>query len=153
MKTAVIYYSEHHGNTKKLLDAIAKAGDVTLINASNNPDTYLSVYELIGFASGIYFSKFHDSVLQFARKNLPQGKKVFFIYTCGAKGKKYLNTIKQIAESKDSQILGDFSCPGFDSFGPFKLIGGIAKGRPNEKDMENAVSFFREICSEKNLKT
>ena len=24
MKTAIVYYSQHHGNTKKLLDAIAK---------------------------------------------------------------------------------------------------------------------------------
>jgi len=148
MKTAIIYYSEHHGNTKKLIDAIAKTGDVTLINASDNPDTYLSVYDLIGFASGIYFSKYHDSVLEFAKKNLPQGKKVFFIYTCGAKRKIYLNAIKQIAESKDSQILGSFSCPGFDSFGPFKLIGGIAKGRPNENDIKGAVNFYKEISGD-----
>ena len=23
MKTAIVYYSEHHGNTKKLIDAVA----------------------------------------------------------------------------------------------------------------------------------
>jgi len=122
MKTAIIYYSQHHGNTKKLLDAIAKHDDVTLIDASSNPDTFLSVYDLIGFASGIYYSGFHDSVLQFAKKNLPQGKKVFFIFTCGAKRKNYLDGIKAIAESKDAQILGSYDCPGFDTFGPYSRI-------------------------------
>ena len=70
MKTAIVYYSEHHGNTKKLLDAIAKQGDVTLIEASGGPQTDLSEYELIGFASGIYYSKFHESVLRIAEKGL-----------------------------------------------------------------------------------
>ena len=30
MSTAIIFYSEHHGNTRKLLDAIAEKNDVTL---------------------------------------------------------------------------------------------------------------------------
>ena len=33
MKTAIVYYSQHHGNTKKLLDAICDMDlSVTLIN-------------------------------------------------------------------------------------------------------------------------
>ena len=30
MKTAIVFYSRHHGNTKKLLDAIAEKYPVTL---------------------------------------------------------------------------------------------------------------------------
>ena len=33
MKTAIVYASTHHGNTKKLLDAIAAAYEVDLIDA------------------------------------------------------------------------------------------------------------------------
>ena len=35
MKTAVVYYSKHHGNTKKLLDAIksASSDEITLFDA------------------------------------------------------------------------------------------------------------------------
>lgn len=83
MKTAVIYYSRHHGNTKKVLDAIAQGHDLTLINAAETDSAPLWEYDLIGFASGIYFSNFQKSVLQFAEKHLPEGKKVFFVYTCG----------------------------------------------------------------------
>ena len=34
MKTAIVFYSRHHGNTKKLLDAIAEKYPVTLIDAT-----------------------------------------------------------------------------------------------------------------------
>ena len=63
MKTAIIYYSRHHGNTKKLLDEIARKFDVTLIDAAETDNADLTEYDVIGFASGIYYSKFHKSVL------------------------------------------------------------------------------------------
>ena len=63
MTTAIVYYSKHHGNTKKLLDAI-KAADpaVDLIDVTEAPDFDLSSYDRIGFASGIYFSNFAKRV-------------------------------------------------------------------------------------------
>ncbi len=74
MKTAIIYYSKHHGNTKKLLDAIAEAT-----------------------------AKHH------------------------------------------AKILGEFGCFGFNTFGPFKLIGGIAKGHPDKTDIDNVLAFYKGI--------
>ena len=47
MQTAIVYYSKHHGNTKKLLDAIAQQWDVALIDAAGNPNPDLSAYDLI----------------------------------------------------------------------------------------------------------
>ena len=145
MKTAVIYYSRHHGNTKKVLDAIAPGHDLTLIDAAETTSAPLEDYDLIGFASGIYYSKFHKSVLQFAEEHLPEGKKVFFVYTCGSDKQSYTSAIRKIAAEKHAEILGEFGCPGYDTFGPFKLVGGIAKGRPNQGDLSNAVRFFEHI--------
>ena len=45
-----------------------------MIDAVKQPDADLSSYDIIGFASGIYFSKFHQSILEFAEKNLPGDK-------------------------------------------------------------------------------
>lgn len=146
MKTAIIYYSKHHENTKKLLDAIKQNNNVTLIDAATTKTAELSDYDLIGFASGIYYSKFQKSVLEFAENNLPENKKVFFIYTCGAKKDGYTKSIKEIANKKHSEILGEFGTLGFDTFGPFKLIGGIAKGHPDNTDCNNAVKFFENIA-------
>lgn len=147
MKVLIIYHSEHHGNTKKLAEAIAGQGDVTLLNVSDNSSLDWSDFDLIGFASGIYYQKFHKDILDSAEKNLPAGKKVFFLYTCGIKRNSYTDAIRQIAETKTAQILGSYGCLGFDTFGPFKLVGGIAKGHPDENDINEASAFFRKITT------
>ena len=46
-----------------------------------------------------------------------------------------------ILKEKKTDIIGKFGCKGYDTFGPFKLVGDIAKGHPDEKDLEAAVSF------------
>lgn len=32
-----------------------------------------------------------------------------------------------------------------DTYGPFKLIGGIQKGHPDDAELKAAVDFYREI--------
>ena len=146
MKAAIIYYSRHHGNTKQLLDAITEAFDgIDLIDAAAVPDAELQSYDRVGFASGIYYSKFHKSVLQFAEKSLPAGKPVFFLYTCGAKKQGYTAAISKIARAKNADTLGEYGCLGFDTFGPFRLVGGIAKGHPDREELAGAVRFYESI--------
>lgn len=144
MKTAIIYYSKHHENTKKLLDAVKAASDdeITLIDVTLTPSADLKEYDLIGFASGIYYSKFEKRVLEFAKKNTPYGKDVFFLYTCGAEKEGYTKAVRQALADKNVNILGEYGCLGFDSFGPFKLIGGIAKNHPNDAEIAGAVDFY-----------
>ena len=145
MKTAIVYYSKHHGNTKKLIDAIAAQHDVTAIDATEVKTADLSGYDMVGFASGIYYSKFHKSVLEFAEQNLPDGKPVFFLYTYGAEKKGYTKAITEAVSKHNAQIVGEYGCFGFNTFGPFKLIGGIAKGHPNRADLDGAVKFYNAL--------
>ena len=145
MKTAIVYYSQHHGNTKKLLDAIAAQEDVTLIDVVENKDADLTGYDRIGFASGIYFSSFAKQIIAFAKEKLPEGKDVFYLYTHGAPSGDFLKAMRQIAESKNCRELGEYHCQGFDTFGPFKLVGGIAKGHPTEEELAAAVRFYQAL--------
>ena len=145
MKTAIIYYSKHHGNTKKLIDAIAAQHDVTAIDATEVKTADLSDFDMVGFASGIYYSKFHKSVLEFAEQNLPDGKPVFFLYTYGAEKKGYTKAITEAVSKRNAKIVGEYGCFGFNTFGPFKLIGGIAKGHPNNDDLNNALKFYETL--------
>ncbi len=147
MKTAIIYYSKHHENTKKLLDAIKSAStdDITLIDVTETSSANLSEYDTIGFASGIYYSKFDKRVLSFAEKNLPSEKDVFFIYTCGADKKGYTDSIRKAISDKKANILGEYGCLGFDTYGPFKLVGGIAKNHPNKEEIDQAVTFYKNL--------
>jgi flavodoxin len=143
MKVAIAYYSQHHGNTKKLLDAIKDLADVELINVVECKKEDLSYYDLIGFASGIYFGKFSKAVMEFARNNLPSKSEYFSLHLwCQRRLHEGDETI--IAE-KSCQLLGTYGCRGFDTFGPFKLVGGIAKGHPDENDVKGAIEFFRRI--------
>ena len=146
MKTAIIYYSRHHGNTKKLLDAITKADQtVMLIDVTEVSDADLSGYDCIGLASGIYYNNFARQILSFAEEHLPENKAVFFLYTHGAPAGKFLHGIRSVTEKKHCRELGEYGCLGFDTFGPFKLIGGIAKGHPDAEEINAAVDFYRMI--------
>lgn len=145
MKTAIVYYSKHHGNTKKLLDAIAQKHEVALIDVTNEPVTELSDFDRIGFASGIYYSKFQKALLKYAEEHMPEGKETFFLYTYGAEKKGYTTAIAEAVGKHNAKILGEFGCFGFNTFGPFKLIGGIAKGHPDTNDLNNALSFYEAL--------
>ncbi len=43
------------------------------------------------------------------------------------------------------ESLGEFLCLGFDTFGPFKLVGGVAKGHPTEDEIRAAVKFYESL--------
>ena len=143
MKTAIIFASVHHGNTRKIVEKIARNNDVDLIDATQVKEKDLSEYDRIGFASGIYYGKFHQSVLNFASVNLPEYKEVFLICTYG--GSAAYQSIETIIKDKHCNVIGKFSCKRYDTFGPFKLVGGIAKGHPNEKDLTAAMEFYQSL--------
>ena len=144
MTTAIIYYSKHHGNTKKLLDAV-KAADpsVMLIDVTEQPAADLSGYDRIGMASGIYYGGFAGQLIAWAEAHLPERKDVFYIYTHGAPGGNFLKGIRAVAETKRCREIGAYRCQGYDTFGPFKLVGGIAKGHPTEEEVRAAADFYR----------
>ena len=145
MTTAIVYVSLHHGNTKKLVDAIAAEHDVTLINAMTTFTADLSGYDLIGFASGVAFGNLYKQMNAFIKQNLSSGKRVFFLYTCGRNDKDFSAPMKAVAEKKGCTVAGAYGCSGFDTYGPFKLIGGLNKGHPDESEIKGAVEFFERL--------
>ena len=141
MKKALIIY----GSTKKLAEAIADRYDVHLINAAKQQTADLSAYDLIGFASGIDFGKFYPCVEQFLERNLPENKRVFFLYTCAKVSSRFTKTAKTAARKKGAAIVGEYGCRGFNTYGPWKLIGGMNKGHPSEEEVQAAVQFFESL--------
>ena len=148
MKTVLIYASTHHGNTRKVVEAIEKECGIEAVDTAKVGEKDLNEYDLIGFASGIFFSKFSEQVLKFARANLPAGKDVFYIATAGNPMKNYFDSIDEIAREKQCNECGRFLCKGFDTYGPFKLIGGIQKGHPTEEELKAAVEFYKGIVGQ-----
>ncbi len=141
MSTIIVFASKHQGNTRKVVEAIAKECEVELYDVTSGPKD-LSGYDKIGFASGIYAATYDQKLLEFAKNNLPNGKKVFFIYTATL-DTDFSKSIAKAIEGKDATLIGQFGCKGYNNWGPFKLIGGAAKGHPDENDFKNAVDFFK----------
>jgi flavodoxin len=51
--------------------------------------------------------------------------------------------LKKYLGDKGFMVVGEWYCLGFDTYGFYKLLGGINKGRPNERDIEAAKDFAR----------
>ncbi len=145
MKTIIIYESKHHGNTKIVCDRVASECGAVLVRAENvNEDFKWEDYDLVGFASGIAYSKFYDSVTQ-AAEQIPKGKKAFFIYTCARNDKDFSSCIKKTVSDRGAECLGSYGCRGFNTYGPLKLIGGINKNNPSEDELNAAVEFVKKM--------
>lgn len=147
MKSIIIYESTHHGNTKKLVDAIVKKHHVETVSIENAEAVDLSGYDRIGLASGIAFGKFYKRMEKFAAK-IPSGNRVFLLYTSGSPSDGYVKNITRTLESNGVRVMGSYGCKGYDTYGPFKLVGGIAKGHPTEEEIVGAVAFYGKISKE-----
>lgn len=148
MKTVIIYASTHHGNTKKVIEAIALKHKVDIIDIQKNKDTDISGYDCIGIASGIVFGKYYPQMLEYLNAKMPKGKKVFFIHTAGDPKEKHNAAAKAITDSRGCQCLGTYFCKGYDTYGPWKLIGGINKKHPNSDDFFRAQTFYSDILGQ-----
>ena len=143
MKTAIVYYSQHHGNTKKLLDALP--ADVTMIDAASVQEADLTAYDRVGFASGIYGGAFARQVTAFAQRCLPEGMPVFFAATSAMRRESQFKGIRRICEEKNCPVLGAYICFGYNTFGPFKLVGGTSKGHPTREEIDAFADFYRKL--------
>ena len=144
-KIVIIYVSKHHGNTYKLVKAISDKYEIEMIDAEKHSVVDLQEYDVIGFASGIDIGKFYESIENFAKENLPIKKQVFFLYTCAMDRKGFTNSIKEIVLEKEAVILGEYGCRGHNTYGPWKLVGGMNKNHPNEAELISAVKFFEKL--------
>ncbi|MCD1293533.1 flavodoxin [Methanocella sp. CWC-04] len=145
MKSLMIVESIHHGNTRKIADAMAPILNAEIVKPSEVDASRLSEYDIIGFGSGIYFGKHHRNLLDLADKLPSMDKNAFIFSTCGNKRLASHRFLREKLESKNLKIVGEFSCKAWDTYSILGLIGGINKGRPDENDLEEARKFAKSI--------
>ncbi len=154
----VIYKSIHKGNTLKIASAIGDVLGARVVDAKDVLQEDIDSSELVGFGSGIYIGKFHKSLTELIA-GLPEGKKKrsFVFSTSGMKRNALVNMshkhIKNLLQKKGFEVIGDFNCLGYDTYGPLKYINGVNKGRPNKDDVESAKKFALEMKGEKKTHT
>ncbi len=144
MKSIIIYGSHHHGSTEALVTAIAQAHGVDLWNSEGEAACDLCAYDLICFASGIDFGRFYPAVTKLADA-LPEGKRVYALFTCAKDNGKYGDEIREIAAKRACIYLGKFGCKGYNTYGPWKLIGGMNKNHPSAAEISSAIAFYEGI--------
>jgi len=148
MKALMIHISVHHGNTERVAVTMAKILDADLVQVNQVDTNMLERYDLIGFGSGIYFGKHHESLLDFVDK-LPvvKNRKAFIFSTSGLRKIPFVHDfdkpLRKKLQRKGFDITGEFSCRGLDTYRATKLVGGINKGRPDANDLKQAEDFAR----------
>lgn len=148
MKTClIIYYSYHHGNTEKIANSMAEISNAKVCTIDKINTVNLQEYDIIGFGAGIAYSKHYDKLLQAVGRLNLQGKNVFVFSTSGMGNAKYNSFLMELLKNAGATVVGNFACKGFDTYGPIKLIGGIAKGHPNNDDIAAAKQFIQKIVS------
>ena len=147
-KAAIIYASVHHGNTEKVVTAMAQDMPVMLFKAEQAQNIDFSGYDCVGFASGIYAGRFHKSIYAFLKHHRHELPKHAFAVCTSAAGKgRYAKKFAGYLQSNGFTVLDKFECKGFNTFGPFKLFGGTGKGRPDSKDLADGVAFIQKILN------
>lgn len=147
MKTVIFYSSTYNGNTLKIAESIAATLSADLIAIETKiSDFDLSQYDLIGIGSAIHFGQ-HAIRLQRFVSALPlQGKNIFIFSTrCRPFLGNYHRTLKNIIKQKKANLVDEFSCVGFDRTGPWVLINGYNKNRPNTNDLFKARLFAEKL--------
>jgi len=147
MKVLIVYSSVHHRNTEKIAWAMAEVLGADVVRVEDAKPEDISKYDLIGFGSGIYRFKHHKLLFKFVRRlKSVDGKKAFIFSTSASlNGEKFHKKLRRELDKKGFEIVGDFNCPGWVTFGLLRLIGGVNKGKPDESDIENARKFAREL--------
>ena len=155
-KLLVIYNSVHHGNTEKIAKAMIDVLDAKLVKPQEVDVNTVVEYDLVGFGSGIYAGKHHKSILKLVdRIPFQKNKKSFIFSTSGMKEggifNRFNKSLKEKLSEKGFMIVGEFTCLGYDTFGPFKVVGGVNKGRPDKKDLERARNFAQNLSEKEKI--
>lgn len=133
MNISVRYYTRS-GNTEKLAMAIA---DAVGVQAESVKIPLNEKADILFLGSSYYAFDVDDAVKEFILANKDKIGKIICFGTSAMMG----STIKQVKKVADeagvSVAEDEFHCYG--SFGP------MHKGRPNEKDIANAVAFAKNV--------
>jgi len=154
VKSLVIVYSYHHGNTEKIAHTMANVLGAEVKTPQQVYPEKLRDYDLIGFGSGIYSATFDPAVLTLAdRLSCAAGKKAFLFSTYGAPAfavtRRFIEEnhaeIREKLQLKGYTVIGEFGCAGWNTNSFLKYFGGLNKGRPDAGDLRNAEAFAREM--------
>ena len=154
LRALIVCVSKYYGNTLKVANVMASVLDAQVFEPRKVRSEVVSEYDLVGFGSGIYFGKPDSSIFELIDQIEPVNSKEAFIFSTRGRNSlfenKYHRDLKEKLSQKGFNVIGQFSCRGYSNYHSlFKLCGGVNKGYPRSKDLDNAKKFIQKMNSAK----
>ena len=147
--------SIHHGNTARVAGAVCSVLGCEFVDPDAVPAVIPAGCGLLGIGSGVYYCRMHPALFAWLRKlpDAPAGTTPAFIFSTS--GLPFLadlwhRPLRRLLARKGFDVLAEFACRGFDTWGPLWRTGGRNRTHPDEHDLERAGAFaekLRNVCS------
>ncbi len=146
----IVCTSVHHGNTRRVAEAMATACRGCVLEPGDEALRAAEHCALLGVGSGVFFGHHHRTLLDYVR-NLGAGRaRPAFIFSTSGTGERlarlagrdYHRRVRAALLERGFSIAGEFSCRGFDTYGPWRIFGGFSRGHPDERDLRDAQAFI-----------
>ncbi|MBA9043625.1 MULTISPECIES: flavodoxin family protein [Streptomyces] len=148
MRTVIVCASVSHGNTRRVADSMAQVLGARVVSPEEADPTELADADLVGFGSGVFHGRLHPALMSFVRA-LPAGRGRAFVFATSGLPEiplmSFTRPLVRLLEGKGFAVDGSFSCRAFDTWTPFKLVGGINKQRPHTGDLAAARAFAGQL--------
>ena len=146
-KKAIIFIQSYGSmNTKLLLDnSTKKFPNLEIVTLPNEEKLDVSSYDIIGFASGIYFWDLGKEIYNHINKlKCLEGKNVFVICTAGSPSEGYPKKPKEAIEKKGGKLVAGFITTGNTKGGITGFFRGVfnMQVRPNDNDFKECENFI-----------
>ncbi|WP_404962573.1 flavodoxin family protein [Streptomyces sp. 147326] len=150
MKTLLVCTSVSHGNTRRVAEAMADVLDARVVAPQEAAVADPAGYDLVGFGSGVFSQRMHHDLLGFVRAVPASPGRAFVFATSGLPQlpfAPFTRPLVRLLRGKGFAVEGTFTCRAFDTWAPFRPVGGTNKHRPNEDDLTAARAFARGLTN------
>lgn len=149
MKAVIVCASVSHGDTRRVADSMAQVLVAKVVSPEQADPAELASADLVGFGSGIFYQRLHPRLTDLVTALPPTGRGRAFVFATSGLPEippvPFTGPLVKLLEGKGFEVAGTFSCRALDTMGPFKLVGGINKERPNAGDLAAARSFAERL--------
>jgi flavodoxin len=152
LTSLLVVKSVHHGNTDKIAGVIAGVLGAEVSSPEETPYSSLAACGLVGFGSGVNYGQLHPALFEWL-SGLPDAIKptrpAFIFSTSGLPflAKLWHCPLRRLLSRKGFYTVGEFTCRGFDTWGPLWLAGGLNKKHPDQRDLQRARDFAQKLAS------
>lgn len=148
----VICASVHHGNTARVARCMADVLHADVRAPDAVAAGSLDEYGLVGFGSGVSYGRLHESLFRRLGQlpDVSEPTRLAFVFSTSGLpflAKLWHAPLKRLLARKGFDVVGEFACRGFDTWGPLWLAGGLNRRHPDEHDLQRAQAFARRIAA------